>query len=92
MGTSIDSFYLLKLGQQQQQSLSSSERFPTQEAAKAADKTDRGNTLQAVLIAVVAMTAYAFVTGLVEIKTKRRKDKDAKVESSRLFGEELPPT
>lgn len=80
-----DCFHSLNLEQQRQQDQTSAKRSSSQDdAAVDRNSESRSSTILAVVFAVVTMTAYAFISGLVEVKFTRTKDKDSYSEESTL--------
>lgn len=78
-----DCFHSVNLEQQRQQDQTSAKRSSSQDDA-AVDRSSesRSSTILAVVFAVVTMTAYAFISGLVEVKFTRTKDKESYSEES----------
>lgn len=70
-----DCFQLVNLEQQRQQDQPSAKRSSSQDDAAVDRNSDsRSTTILAVVFAVVTMTAYAFISGLVEVKFTRTKN------------------
>ncbi|XP_068740405.1 metaxin-1-like isoform X1 [Montipora capricornis] len=72
-GRVLQRYFPPETEEQQQQGQPSARRSPTQEDASA-DSAERRNTLLAVVFATVAMTAYAFLSGLFQIEITRTSE------------------